>query len=91
LDIGNAYKDDMQVHNVGMQIQQMGKGMFEHIANQGEFLLRTYRSELGKDPNSRATESSRSNLLAMGHTVSQMYGEAVAREADLVPTRRANF
>ena len=81
----------MDVHNEGMQVQEIGNGTFEHIANQGEFLLRMYRAELGKDPNSRATESSRSNLIALGHTVYQMYGEAVAREADLVPTKRANF
>ena len=29
---------------------------------------------------SRATESSRSNVIAMQHTVRQMYGEAVARD-----------
>ena len=35
-------------------------------------------AKLAKDPTSRATESSRSNVIAMEHTVKQMYGEAAA-------------
>ena len=47
---------------------------------QREFLLRIYRAESAKDPTSRATEASRSNVIAMQHTVRQMYGEAVVRD-----------
>jgi hypothetical protein len=47
-------------------------------AQQDEFLLRMYQAEFAKDPSSRATKSSRSNLMALRHTMKQMYGEAVA-------------
>ena len=40
---------------------------------------------------SRATEASRSNLIALGQTVTQVYGDSFARDANLVPTRVANF
>jgi hypothetical protein len=35
-----------------------------------------YQAEFAKDPTSRATESSRSNVIALRHTIKQMYGEA---------------
>jgi hypothetical protein len=45
------------------------------------------KAELAKDPASRATESSRSNLIALWHTIRQIYGKAVARDvAKLVYT-----
>jgi hypothetical protein len=50
----------------------------ERLEEQTEFLLRTYELELGKDPTSRATESARSNLIALRHTINQMYGESAA-------------
>ena len=57
----------------------------ERLRKQGEFLLRIYRAEFAQDPASRATQSSRSNVIAMQHTVRQMYGEAAALEvANLV-------
>lgn len=49
------------------------------LGKQGRFLLRMHQAELAKDPTSHATESSRSNLMAVQHTVKQMYGKAVAR------------
>jgi len=36
-------------------------------------LLRLYEKEFATDPTSRATESSRSNLMALRHTIAQMY------------------
>lgn len=42
--------------------------------------LKTYETEFSKDPGSPATESSRSNLVALRHTINQIYGEAVALE-----------
>ena len=51
------------------------------LRKQSEFLVRIYRAELAKDPKSQATESLRSNAIAMLHTVRQLYGEAIAREA----------
>jgi hypothetical protein len=74
-----------------MQVQELDSRTFERIAKQGDFLTRLYRVELGRDPMSRATEASRSNLIALGQTVTQMYGDAFARDANLVPTRVANF
>jgi hypothetical protein len=52
----------------------------ERLRKQSEFLLRIYRAEIAQDPASRATQSSRSHVIAMQHTVRQMYGEAVARD-----------
>ena len=40
-------------------------------------MLRIYRAESSKDPTSRAMESSRSNVIAVQHTVRQIYGEAL--------------
>ena len=56
----------------------------ERLRKQSEFLLRIYRAEFAQEPTSRATQSSRSHLIAVQHTIEQLYGEAVAREvADL--------
>ena len=65
-------------------IEQLDSVTIERLREQGQFLLRIYRAEFAKDPTSRATESSRSNTIAMHHTVRQMYGEAVADVANLV-------
>jgi len=59
-----------------MQIVQLGS--IERLTKQGELLARTYQAELSQDPTSQATESSRSNLIALQHTAEQMYGKAVA-------------
>ena len=68
-----------------MQVaEQLESVTIERLRKQGEFLLRIYQAEFAQDPISRSTESSRSNVIAMQHTVRQMYGEAVARDvADL--------
>jgi len=44
------------------------------MAMQGDLLLRLYQAELAKDPTSRAAESSRSNMIALRHTIDQIYG-----------------
>ena len=56
--------------------EQFDLGTKERVAKQGSFLLRLYQTELAKDPASRATESSRSNLIALRHTIAQVYGDA---------------
>ena len=61
-------------------LEELDSGTLKHLGKQGGFLLRLHQAELAKDPTSRATESSRSNLIAIQHTVKQMYGEAVARD-----------
>jgi hypothetical protein len=50
------------------------------LDKQGGFLLRVYEPEVGKDPTSRATESSRNNMIVLRHTIAQTYGEAADRE-----------
>jgi len=62
------------------RIEELDSGAIERLRKQGEFLLRVYRAEFPKDPISRATESSRSNVIAIQHTVRQMFGEAVVRD-----------
>ena len=47
----------------------------ERVRKQSALLLRLYQAELASDPASRATESSRSNLMALHHTIAQMYGD----------------
>jgi len=66
-----------------MQVaEQLDSATIERLRKQGEFLLRIYQAEFAKDPTSRATESSRSNVIALQHTVRQLYGEPVAWDVD---------
>ena len=76
-------------------LERNDAGTLKHLVKQGGFLLKSYQAELAKDPTSRATESSRSNLMAVRHTVKQVYGSAVEIDvADLVnltaPATREN-
>jgi hypothetical protein len=61
-------------------LQELDSGRIERLGEQSRFLLATYEEELGKDPASRATESSRSNVIALWHTIRQIYGKTVARK-----------
>jgi hypothetical protein len=66
-------------------LEEPGSETIKRLGNQVRFLLRIHQAELAKDPISHATDSSRSNLMAVQHTVRQIYGEAVARDvANLV-------
>src|SRR6266446_3507948 len=60
-------------------VEQLDSVIIERLRKQGEFLRRIYRAEFAKDPISRATVSSRSNVIAVQHTVRQIYGEDVVR------------
>jgi hypothetical protein len=60
--------------------EQLASVTIERLRKQREFLLRIYQTEFAKDPTSHAAESSRSNVIAMQHTVRQLYGEAIARD-----------
>jgi hypothetical protein len=62
---------------------QLELGTRERVTNQSGLLLRLYQAELARDPASRATESSRSNLIALRHTIDQMYGNAEPPFANL--------
>jgi hypothetical protein len=62
-----------------MQIEAHIKAeTIKRLEEQSKLLVRTYQAELAKDPTSRATKSSRSNLIALSHTIKQIYGEATA-------------
>jgi hypothetical protein len=68
-------------YNEGMHLaEELHSGTTKRLEKQGRYLLRTYQADFAKDPTSHATESSRSNLMAVQHTVTQMYGDAVARD-----------
>ena len=54
---------------------QIDAETIERLDEQSELLLRMYQLELAKDPSSRATESSRSNMIALRHSIGQVYGE----------------
>jgi hypothetical protein len=58
-------------------LEERDSGTIERLGEQGRFLLGTYELELAKDPASRATESSRSNVIALWHTIKQIYGKTV--------------
>ena len=49
----------------------------ERLEEQSGLLLRIYEAEFAKDPASRATAYSRSNMIALCHSINQIYGEAV--------------
>jgi hypothetical protein len=61
-------------------LEEQDLGTTERLKEQDKFLLRMYQAEFAKDPASRATESSRSNIMALRHTLKQMYGESVATD-----------
>jgi hypothetical protein len=60
-------------------MEELASETIQHLRKQSRFLLRIHQAELAKDAASHATKSSRSNLMAVLHTVKQMHGEAVAR------------
>jgi hypothetical protein len=57
---------------------QLDSKTIGRLEEQSGLLLRIYRSELAKDPASRATGTSRSNMIALRHTINQIYGKAAA-------------
>lgn len=50
----------------------------ERLKKENGLLLKIYRAAFAKDPTGNATESARSNLIALRHTVRQVYGERAA-------------
>jgi hypothetical protein len=57
---------------------QIEADKLERLDEQSELLLRTYQLEVAKDPGSHATASSRSNMIALRHTIDQIYGQAAS-------------
>jgi len=70
-------------------LEDLDSETIERLGQQGGFLLTTYRAELANNPASRATESSRSNLIAFWHTIKQIYGNAVARDVANISQRKS--
>jgi hypothetical protein len=62
-------------------LEEVEPRIIQRLKKQEEFLLRVFQAECAKDPGSRATESSRSNVIALRHTLKQIYGEVVAPDA----------
>ena len=56
--------------------EQLDLGTLERVGKQSALLVRLYETELASDPTSHATASSRSNLMALRHTIVQLYGDA---------------
>lgn len=56
---------------------QLNSETVERLEEQSGLLRRIYEAEFAKDPTSRATESARSNLIALKHSIGQIYGESV--------------
>ena len=56
--------------------EQLNSGTIKRLEKQGDLLLRMHQAELARDPTSRAAESSRSNMIALRHTIEQICGEA---------------
>jgi hypothetical protein len=46
----------------------------ERLEEQSGLLLRIYEAEFAKDPDSRATAYARSNMIAVRHSINQIYG-----------------
>jgi hypothetical protein len=63
--------------------EQLDLRTMERVGKQSGLLLRLYQAELAKDPSSRATESSRSNLIALRHTIAQIYENAEPSVTDV--------
>ena len=70
-------------------LEDLDSETIERLGKQGGLLLTTYHAELDKDPASRATESSRSNVIALWHTIKQIYGSAVARDVADISQRKS--
>ena len=64
-----------------MQMEpHISAGTIERLEEQSALLQRIYQAEFAKDPTSPATESSRSNMIALRHSINQIYGETAALE-----------
>ena len=50
----------------------------ERLGEQSGLLLKTYKAAFARDPDSQSTKSSRSNLIALLHTIRQVYGASIS-------------
>ena len=58
--------------------EQLNAATIERLGEQSGWLLKRYKAEFAKDPDSPATKSSRSNLIALLHTIRQVYGASIS-------------
>ena len=64
-----------------MQMEpHISAGTIERLEEQSALLQRIYQAEFAKDRTSPATESSRSNMIALRHSINQISGEAAASD-----------
>jgi hypothetical protein len=62
-----------------MQLEeQPDPGAIERLGKQSRLLLRMYQAELARDPTGYGAESSRSNMIALRHTIEQIYGHTAS-------------
>jgi hypothetical protein len=69
--------------------EQLDSVTIERLRRQGELLLKVYEAEFSIDPTSGGTESSRSNLIALQHTVKQVYGDVFEPDVNTGNTQNA--
>jgi hypothetical protein len=50
----------------------------QRLGEQSGLLLKTYHAEFARNPDSEETKSSRSNLIALLHTIHQVYGVSIS-------------
>jgi hypothetical protein len=58
-----------------MPEEQFDSATIARLRRQANLLIKIYQTELARNPISRAAASSRSNLIALRHTIEQIYGE----------------
>jgi hypothetical protein len=58
--------------------EQLVWGRMNRLKKQSALLERLYQAEFAKDPTSLATASSRSNLMALRHTIALIFGRPTA-------------
>ena len=75
-----------------MQMEpHISAGTIERLEEQSALLQRIYQAEFAKDPTSPATESSRSNMIALRHSINQIYGAAGLDAAGLDMAKAIRF
>lgn len=78
-DAGGAKVENLcTIEDVDQNMMDLNVGTFERLEDQVGLLHRAYNVELKKNPDSLATASARSNLIALLHTIAQIYGETAA-------------
>jgi len=60
--------------------KEFNAATIERLGEQSGLLLKTYRTAFARDPDSEATKSSRSNLIALLHTIRQVYGVSISED-----------